>query len=118
MGDLIVTCSSNLSRNYRVGYAMGEGRTLEEAVDALGQVAEGVNTVKLVCAKASEMGVYMPLAEGLNHVLFDGVPAQEMARTLMMGEQSSDVEFILPREAVQQAHRDQAPSNNSGGSNA
>ncbi|CAD5263228.1 MULTISPECIES: NAD(P)H-dependent glycerol-3-phosphate dehydrogenase [Halomonadaceae] len=111
VGDLIVTCSSNLSRNYRVGYAMGEGRTLEEAVDALGQVAEGVNTVKLVCAKASEMGVYMPLAEGLNHVLFDGVPAQEMARTLMMGEQSSDVEFILPREAVQQAHRDQAPHN-------
>ena len=108
LADLIVTCSSNLSRNYRVGYAMGEGRTLEEAIDSLGQVAEGVNTVKLVCAKASEMGVYMPLAEGLNHVLFDGVPAQEMARTLMMGEQSSDVEFILPREAVQQAHREQA----------
>lgn len=111
VGDLIVTCSSNLSRNYRVGYAMGEGRTLEEAVDSLGQVAEGVNTVKLVCAKASEMGVYMPLAEGLSHVLFDGVPAQDMARTLMMGEQSSDVEFILPREAVQQAHRDQTPHN-------
>ncbi|MYL22714.1 NAD(P)H-dependent glycerol-3-phosphate dehydrogenase [Vreelandella massiliensis] len=106
VGDLIVTCSSNLSRNYRVGYAMGEGRTLEEAVDALGQVAEGVNTVKLVCAKAADIGVYMPLAEGLYHVLFDGVPAQDMARMLMMGEQSSDVEFVLPREAVQQAHRE------------
>lgn len=57
------------------------------------------------------MGVYMPLAEGLSHVLFDGVPAQDMARTLMMGEQSSDVEFILPREAVQQAHREQTPHN-------
>ncbi|MGP8290480.1 NAD(P)H-dependent glycerol-3-phosphate dehydrogenase [Vreelandella zhanjiangensis] len=106
VGDLIVTCSSNLSRNYRVGYAMGEGRSLEDAIAALGQVAEGVNTVKLVCAKAKELGVYMPLAEGLYHVLFDGVPAQDMARTLMMGEQSSDVEFILPREAVQQAHLD------------
>ncbi|MBP5980424.1 MAG: NAD(P)H-dependent glycerol-3-phosphate dehydrogenase [Halomonas sp.] len=106
VGDLIVTCSSNLSRNYRVGYAMGEGRSLEDAISALGQVAEGVNTVKLVCAKAKELGVYMPLAEGLYHVLFDGVPAQDMARTLMMGEQSSDVEFILPREAVQQAHLD------------
>ena len=106
VGDLIVTCSSNLSRNYRVGYAMGEGRSLDEAVNALGQVAEGVNTVKLVCAKAAQMGVYMPLAEGLYHVLFDGVPAQDMARMLMMGEQSSDVEFVLPREAVQQAHRD------------
>ncbi|MGS2743105.1 NAD(P)H-dependent glycerol-3-phosphate dehydrogenase [Halomonas sp. LS-001] len=106
VGDLIVTCSSNLSRNYRVGYAMGEGRSLDEAVNALGQVAEGVNTVKLVCAKATQMGVYMPLAEGLYHVLFDGVPPQDMARMLMMGEQSSDVEFVLPREAVQQAHRD------------
>ncbi|MCL7928929.1 NAD(P)H-dependent glycerol-3-phosphate dehydrogenase [Halomonas llamarensis] len=106
VGDLIVTCSSNLSRNYRVGFAMGEGRTLEEAVDALGQVAEGVNTVKLVCAKAADIGVYMPLAEGLYHVLFDGVPAKDMARMLMMGEQSSDVEFVLPREAVQQAHRE------------
>ena len=105
VGDLIVTCSSNLSRNYRVGYAMGEGRSLNEAINALGQVAEGVNTVKLVCAKATQMGVYMPLAEGLYHVLFDGVPPQDMARMLMMGEQSSDVEFVLPREAVQQAHR-------------
>ena len=117
VGDLIVTCSSNLSRNYRVGHALGTGLSLEEAVAALGQVAEGVNTVKLVCAKAREMGVYMPLAEGLNRVLFDGVPAQEMASTLMMGEQSSDVEFILPREAVQQAHREQAhqDQHNSGG---
>jgi glycerol-3-phosphate dehydrogenase (NAD(P)+) len=106
VGDLIVTCSSNLSRNYRVGHAIGEGRTLDEAVDALGQVAEGVNTVRLVCTKAAEIGVYMPLAEGLYHVLFDGVPPQDMAKTLMMGEQSSDVEFILPREDVQQAHRE------------
>ncbi|MCS2609980.1 NAD(P)H-dependent glycerol-3-phosphate dehydrogenase [Halomonas dongshanensis] len=106
VGDLIVTCSSPLSRNFRVGQALGLGKTLDEAVEALGQVAEGVNTVKLVCAKAEEAGVYMPLAEGLYRVLFDGVPATDMARMLMMGEQSSDVEFILPREDVQQAHRD------------
>ncbi|WP_447553221.1 NAD(P)H-dependent glycerol-3-phosphate dehydrogenase [Vreelandella sp. EE22] len=105
VGDLIVTCSSKLSRNYRVGFAMGEGRTLEEAVDALGQVAEGVNTVRLVCDKAREMKVYMPLAEGLNRVLFEGMAAKEMAGMLMMGEQSSDVEFVLPREAVHQAHQ-------------
>lgn len=106
VGDLIVTCSSNLSRNYRVGYAMGQGRDLDQAVEALGQVAEGVNTVKLVCAKAAQMGVYMPMAEGLYQVLFEGVPAKEMAGMLMMSEQSSDVEFVLPREAVHQAHRD------------
>lgn len=107
VGDLIVTCSSNLSRNYRVGYALGEGHSLDEAVEALGQVAEGVNTVHLVRDKAREEGVYMPLAEGLYQVLFKGVPAQEMAQMLMLGEQSSDVEFILSREDVRQAHRDE-----------
>lgn len=105
VGDLIVTCSSSLSRNYRVGHALGEGKTLDAAVEALGQVAEGVNTVRLVRNKAREEGVYMPLAEGLYQVLFEGVPAREMARLLMRGEQSSDVEFILPREDVQKAHR-------------
>lgn len=106
VGDLIVTCSSNLSRNYRVGYALGEGKTLDEAVASLGQVAEGVNTVRLVREKAHEDGVYMPLAEGLYQVLFNGVPAREMARMLMLGEQSSDVEFVLPREDVKQDRRD------------
>ncbi|MDN3558027.1 NAD(P)H-dependent glycerol-3-phosphate dehydrogenase [Halomonas maura] len=105
VGDLIVTCSSKLSRNYRVGYALGEGRTLDEAVEALGQVAEGVNTVRLVRDQARRDGVYMPLAEGLYQVLFEGVPARQMARLLMQGEQSSDVEFTLSREAVTQARR-------------
>ncbi|WP_148254227.1 NAD(P)H-dependent glycerol-3-phosphate dehydrogenase [Aidingimonas lacisalsi] len=105
VGDLIVTCSSSLSRNYRVGFALGEGKTLEEAVDALGQVAEGVNTVRLVCNQARRDGVYMPIAEGLYQVLFNEIPAREMARLLMQGEQSSDVEFILSREAVQQARK-------------
>lgn len=106
VGDLIVTCSSALSRNYRVGQALGEGRTLDQAVEALGQVAEGVNTVRLVRDKAREDGVYMPLAEGLYQVLFAGVPAREMARLLMQGEQSSDVEFVLPRADVRQDRRD------------
>ena len=105
VGDLIVTCSSNLSRNYRVGHALGEGRTLDEAVEALGQVAEGVNTVRLVRDKASADGIYMPLAEGLYQVLFNDVPARQMAKMLMQGEQSSDVEFILSREDVKQARR-------------
>ncbi|ALM51762.1 NAD(P)H-dependent glycerol-3-phosphate dehydrogenase [Halomonas huangheensis] len=107
VGDLIVTCSSQLSRNYRVGYALGKGQSLDEAVDALGQVAEGVNTVRLVREKAHEEGVYMPLAEGLFQVLFRGVPARDMAKLLMQSEQSSDVEFVLSREDVQQDQRQQ-----------
>ncbi|KXS37764.1 MAG: glycerol-3-phosphate dehydrogenase (NAD(P)+) [Halomonadaceae bacterium T82-2] len=107
VGDLIVTCSSKLSRNYRVGFALGEGRTLDEAVAALGQVAEGVNTVSLVRDKARAEGIYMPLCEGLYQVLFNQVPARDMARLLMRNEQSSDVEFTLSRESVVQAKREQ-----------
>lgn len=101
VGDLIVTCSSPLSRNFRVGYALGEGRTLDEAVAHLGQVAEGVNTVDLIYKKSREMGIYMPLVDGLYHVMFANVPPQNMATALMRNELSSDVEFTLPREESQ-----------------
>lgn len=97
VGDLIVTCMSPLSRNFRVGYALGEGQSLEQAVDQLGQVAEGVNTIRLVRNKALEMGVYMPLACGLYEVLFNGLPVSKVIHGLMTGEQSTDVEFVLPR---------------------
>ncbi|EAR61728.1 NAD(P)H-dependent glycerol-3-phosphate dehydrogenase [Neptuniibacter caesariensis] len=97
VGDLIVTCMSPLSRNYRVGHALGEGKTLEEAVEALGQVAEGVNTIKQVKEKASEMQVYMPLVTGLYEVVFNHAPVAEVVKMLMMNEQSTDVEFVLPR---------------------
>ncbi|SEF76531.1 NAD(P)H-dependent glycerol-3-phosphate dehydrogenase [Marinobacterium lutimaris] len=98
VGDLIVTCMSPLSRNYRVGYALGEGKTLAEAVEALGEVAEGVNTLKLVREKAAEKDVYMPLVDGLYQVVFEGAPISEVARRMMMNEQPSDVEFVLPRD--------------------
>ena len=104
VGDLIVTCSSELSRNYRVGYALGQGHDLDSAIEVLGQVAEGVNTVKLVCEKARQEDIYMPLAQGLYRVMFDGIPAKDMAKALMESEQSSDVEFMLSRESVSRAH--------------
>lgn len=97
VGDLIVTCMSPLSRNYRVGYALGQGKTMQEAVEALGEVAEGVNTLRLVRDKAAEKGVYMPLVDGLYHVVFEGAPVEEVARRMMLNQQASDVEFVLPR---------------------
>lgn len=97
VGDLIVTCMSPLSRNYRVGYALGEGKTLDQAVAALGQVAEGVNTLKQVKVKAQEMQIYMPLVWGLYEVVFNHAPVAEVVKTLMLNEQSTDVEFVLPR---------------------
>lgn len=97
VGDLIVTCTSPLSRNYRVGHALGEGKTLDEAVESLGQVAEGVNTIRLVRNKSIEMGVYMPLACALYEVLFNDQSVKKVIHGLMTGEQSTDVEFVLPR---------------------
>jgi len=97
VGDLILTCTSDMSRNYRVGYALGQGKPLDEIVANLGQVAEGVNTLRQVKQKADEMGVYMPLVSGLYAVLFQNRAISEVARGLMTGEQSHDVEFIKAR---------------------
>lgn len=93
VGDLILTCTSDLSRNYRVGLAVGQGKDLETVVKDLGQVAEGVNTVKLVKLKAEELGVYMPLVYGLHGVLFEQRSIAEVAKGLMLGEQNNDVEY-------------------------
>ncbi len=94
VGDLILTCTSDLSRNYRVGFALGQGRNLDEVVAGLGQVAEGVNTLKQVKQKADELGVYMPLASGLYGILFQKKSIAEVARGLMMGEQNTDVDYL------------------------
>jgi len=93
VGDLILTCTSDLSRNFRVGQAIGQGKSLDEAVGALGQVAEGVNTVRTVKHKADELGVYMPLLTGLYGVLFEERELTAVIEGLMMGEQNTDVEY-------------------------
>ena len=100
VGDLIATCSSPLSRNYRVGFAFGEGRSLDEAVKELGEVAEGVNTLVQIKRCADEQSIYMPLVQGLYHVIFEQVPVEKVIAQLMMGEQNSDVEFTLPKHEI------------------
>ena len=93
MGDLVLTCTSDLSRNYRVGFAVGRGKSLEQAVQEIGQVAEGVNTLRIVKKKAEELNVYMPLVDGLHAVLFDKQDLQQVIQGLMTGEMSSDVDL-------------------------
>jgi len=100
VGDLVVTCMSPMSRNYRVGYAIGEGRTLDEAVAELGEVAEGVNTLRYVNAQAEELGIYMPLVKGAYAVLFAHVDPRLVAKELMTGENTSDVEFALAKSEI------------------
>ena len=94
VGDLIVTCSSPKSRNYQVGFALGQGLSLEDAVTRLGEVAEGVNTLKVLKAKAQEVGVYMPLVAGLHAILFEGRTLNQVIELLMRAEPKTDVDFI------------------------
>ncbi len=94
VGDLIVTCSSAKSRNYQVGYALGEGLSLDEAVSRLGEVAEGVNTIKVLKARAEQLEVYMPLVAGLHAILFEGRTLEQVIGALMSGEPKTDVDFI------------------------
>lgn len=100
VGDLVVTCSSSLSRNFQIGYAVGQGKSVAEAEQALGQTAEGINTVNLVSSKARELDIYMPIAAGLRAILFEGRPLQEVIGQLMQGEHNHDVEFTFQRNAV------------------
>ncbi len=93
VGDLIVTCTSPLSRNFRVGEALGQGLTLDEAVAKIGQVAEGVKTTRIVKEKADQLGVYMPLASALYETLYNQGSVLEAVRKMMLSEQTEDVEF-------------------------
>ena len=100
VGDLIATCSSPLSRNYRVGYAFGKGKTLDEAVEELGEVAEGVNTLTQVKRYADENEIYMPLVQGLYMMIYKQIPLSVIIEKLMSGEQNTDVEFTLAKHEV------------------
>lgn len=97
VGDLIATCSSPLSRNYQVGFALGQGQRLEDVVEDLEQTAEGVNTTQMVKQKADELGVRMPIVSGLYEIIFNGRTLYDVVSSLMQASQSSDVEFVLPK---------------------
>lgn len=99
VGDLIVTCSSPLSRNYRVGFALGEGRELDDILSELGQVAEGINTLRLLKNEAERRDIYMPLVAGLYAILHERQSVGDVIGSLMLAEQSRDVEFSVADES-------------------
>lgn len=95
VGDLMATCNSPLSRNYQVGFELGKGKKLSDIVAELGQVAEGVNTLKLVREQAAQSDVYMPLVSALYAVIYEGKRIDEVVGNLMFAEQNRDVDFSL-----------------------
>jgi len=93
VGDLVTTCSSPLSRNYRVGWLLGEGKSLQQAMEEIGEVAEGVNTIRIVKPKLPELNIRMHILEGLHALLFEGVTLPTVLESLMAVPQMEDVEF-------------------------
>jgi glycerol-3-phosphate dehydrogenase (NAD(P)+) len=83
LGDLVLTATGDLSRNRQVGLALAKGMTLQQAVDSLGHVAEGVYSARTVMQRAQHLGVEMPIAEGVV-ALLDGqiTPAQAVAELM------------------------------------
>ena len=94
VGDLVATCTSTLSRNFQVGFALGKGQSLADIEAQLGQVAEGINTLQQVRTKAKALGVYMPLVDGLYKIIFEGCAVSELAKGMMLRKQKTDVEFM------------------------
>ncbi|NQX02595.1 NAD(P)-dependent glycerol-3-phosphate dehydrogenase [bacterium] len=83
VGDLIVTCFSEHSRNHRVGLALGGGKTLEEAVAALGMVAEGVPNTLSIHEAARRVGVRTPIIDAVFAILYEGKSAPLAMRELL-----------------------------------
>ncbi|HLU77374.1 MAG TPA: NAD(P)H-dependent glycerol-3-phosphate dehydrogenase, partial [Burkholderiales bacterium] len=83
LGDLILTCTGDLSRNRKVGLELGRGDTLPAILKRLGHVAEGVNTAREVERRAAELGVDMPITRAVCDVLFRGVSAREAVEQLL-----------------------------------
>jgi glycerol-3-phosphate dehydrogenase (NAD(P)+) len=83
LGDLVLTCTDDQSRNRRFGLSLAAGRTPAQALAEIGQVVEGYTAAKAAHAVAQRMNVEMPLCEGVYRVLYAGVPARDAVRELM-----------------------------------
>jgi glycerol-3-phosphate dehydrogenase (NAD(P)+) len=83
LGDLVATCSSRSSRNWRVGNALAQGKTFEQASEELGMVAEGPPTSKAALHLAKGSGVEMPITARVHAILYEGESAEDAARALM-----------------------------------
>lgn len=90
MGDLVLTCTGNLSRNRRLGLALGAGRSLEQALAEIGQVVEGVKTAAEVWRLARRHGVEMPISEQVYGILHLGRDPHECLRDLLSREQKHE----------------------------
>ncbi len=90
IGDLIVTCESKHSRNRKAGMLIGQGYTMQQAMDEVKMVVEGVYSAKAAIGLARRYNVDMPLIEEVNCVLFEDKPAKEAVKDLMLRDKKTE----------------------------
>ena len=90
LGDLVLTCTGDASRNRRVGLGLAQGRSLEAILASLGHVAEGVHAARAARMLARRHGIEMPITEAVARVLDEGLPAREAVEGLLRGEPRAD----------------------------
>jgi glycerol-3-phosphate dehydrogenase (NAD(P)+) len=83
MGDLVLTCTGDLSRNRSVGLQLGKGKTLDEVLRGMTMVAEGVRTTKSAHMLAEREGVEMPITSEIYRVLYEDKPTMDAVVSLM-----------------------------------
>ena len=91
IGDLIVTCASVHSRNRKAGYLIGQGKTMQEAMDEVQMVVEGVYSAKAAMALAKKYNVQLPIIEQVNAVLFEGKSADQAVKELMLRDKKIEI---------------------------
>lgn len=95
MGDLVLTCTSDTSRNRRAGLAIGRGQSAREFATESHLTVEGIPTTRAAWTLAQELGVKMPITEQIYQVLYQGLPGTEALQRLMAREKTHEVEEIL-----------------------
>nr|WP_239454496.1 NAD(P)H-dependent glycerol-3-phosphate dehydrogenase [Bacillus suaedaesalsae] len=94
IGDLIVTCTSVHSRNWRAGNLLGKGHSLDEVLENMGMVVEGVRTTKAAYQLAKKMNVSMPITNALYDVLFNNKDPKEAVDSLMARGKTHEIEDL------------------------
>ncbi|MDA1083802.1 MAG: NAD(P)-dependent glycerol-3-phosphate dehydrogenase [Proteobacteria bacterium] len=93
MGDLVATCTSNLSRNFQLGSHLGAGLSLKVAKDKVGQVAEGVRTLEVIKDESSNLNIKMPLVDSLHDIIYKNSSPKTLIDDLIKNSHEVDVEF-------------------------
>lgn len=92
LGDLVLTCTAELSRNRTVGFKIGQGMTLDEATEGMKMVAEGIATARAVYDLSNKISVEMPITEHVYKVLYEGLPAKDAVFSLMSRDPRKELE--------------------------